>query len=281
MYAVSPIPQQNVCDAADISYKSSSLGIPNPVVNISELSSDDRVDLMAQINKLKKKIIEEFLKLQADLIKSLKELITPTQLVQTLRAYTCSMTNSAEAMSSVALFQDHDEKLIAAKEIEHIFIVITPYLSYFNYELIEVIVRVHGAYRDKENMQQYCNDFYEYCKKMPCVEFHEECSSNESKRTKIKFKLDYDRNQLKFGDVKRIQCNIAAILGLRPSVLYLHGIEDGCMSLTFLVPTFFVGCLMDLITNNTSALQENVKLLNVHVEHDQHDSPVMVGKLIG
>ena len=275
-HAVSPISQQNICDATDISYKSSSLGIPNPIVNISELSSDDKENLLDQIDSLKQEIIMKFITLQAELIKSLKMLITPTQLAQTLKAYTCSMTNSAETMSSAAtLFQDHEDKLIAAKEIEHIFIVITPYLTYFNYELIEVIARVHGADKDKQNMQQYHNDFSEYCKKMPCVEFHEKC--NESKQTKLNFKLDYDRNVLKLGDVKTIQRRIAKILNVKASVLCLHCIEDGCMSLTFLVPTFFVDCLLDLITNNMLVLQENVKLLSICVVHDHHDSPVMVG----
>lgn len=183
------------------------------------------------------------------------------------------MTDSADSLSSATLFQDHEEKLLSAKEIEDIFIIINPYSSYFNYELIEVIVGVHGTHRDKENMQLYCNDFSEYymkCMKMPCVEFHEECSANESNHTKIKFKLDYDRNQLKFDDVKHIQHNIAEILNLKPSVLYLHCIEDGCVFITFLIPSFFGDYLMDLITKNRSALQNNVKLL--HVEYLLQDS---------
>ena len=53
-------------------------GIPNPFINVSELSSDDKEDLMAQIDRLKRNIHIKFMKLQADLIKSLKELsITP------------------------------------------------------------------------------------------------------------------------------------------------------------------------------------------------------------
>ena len=269
LHTDSQISTRNVCDEADISYKSSSLGIPNPSVDVSELSCDDKEDLMAQIDSLKHKIHVKFLKLQTDLIKSLKEVVTPAQLIQTLKAHACSMTNSSKNRSSATLFQDHEEALIAAKEIEDIFIVINPYFSYFNYELIEVIVDVHGAHEDKENMQQYHNEFSDYCKKMPCIEFNEECSSSESKRTKIKFKLDFDRNQLKLGDVKHIQRRIAGILHVKPSILYLHCIEDGCMLITFLIPTSFVGGLMELINCNKAVLQEDVKL--VYVQHDRHD----------
>ena len=119
-------------------------------------------------------------------------------------------------------------------------------------------------------MQQYRNDFLECCKKMLCVEVHEEYTLNESKRTKIKFKLDYDRNQLKVDDVSCIKFHIAKILNLKPSVLYLNCIEDGCMVITFLIPTFFANCFLDLITNNKLALQKKVKLL--FVECDYQDS---------
>ena len=251
--------QQIVCDKA---YKSS-LEIPNPCIKFSELSSDDRENLLAQIDRLKDEIHVKFLKLQADLIKSLKGLITPKQLVQTLKAH---MTYHGSA----AIFDHHKEELIAAKDIEDIFIIMNPYFSFFNYDLIEVIITVHGACSDKENMQQYLRDFSEYCKKIPCVEFHEEYNANES-RTKIKFKLDYDRNNdLELGDIKRIQRQIAEILHVDPCVVYLHSVEDGCILITFLVPTFFVNCLIDLIAKNKSDLMKNVKLLHYDVEQ-MHD----------
>ena len=267
MHAVSQISQENVCDATNISYKSSSLGIPNPCIDISELSPDDQEDLKGHISDLKSQINRKFLKLVADLSKSLKGTVTPAQLLQTLKSYSFSCT---EGVSSTAtFFQNHDKELAAAKEIDDILLILTPCFSDFNYELIEVIIDVHGADKDKENMQQYHIDFSEYSKKMPCIEFHEQYSSNDSKRTKIKFKLDYNLNQLKLYDVKHIQRRIAQILNLRPSVLYIHSINDGCMVIMFLIPTFFIDCLMDLIANHKSALQKHVKL--IHVEHDHHD----------
>ena len=229
---------------------------------------------MAQIDRLRHKITVKFLTLQADLIKSLKSgHVTPAQLVQTLKHYTHGLTSTGlSERSSASLFQEHEEELTAAKEIEDIFLAINPYFSYFNYELIEVIVNVHGAREDKENMQRYHNDFSEYCRKMPCVEFQEECSSDKSKHTKIKFKLDYNANQLKLGDIKCIQRRIAEILNLKSSVLYLYRVEDGCMVITFLVPTFWVESLMKIIANNISALQKNVKLLYV----EPHNSYIKV-----
>lgn len=188
----------------DIPYTPSSLGIPNPTVNFSGLSPDDREDLEAQIESLTREIHVKFLKLQADLIKSLKKSkITPAQIIQTLKAHTCLACHS-DNIKSATLFQDCQEELSSAKEVEDVFVTISQYFSYFNYELFEMIVEVHGSHRDKENMQNYLKHFSAFCEKVPCVEFHQECHYSETKRTKIKFKLDYKRNQLKLGDVKRI-----------------------------------------------------------------------------
>ena len=270
VYLLRIVPTLNICDEADIPYEPSSLGIPNPSVDFSELSFDDREDLLAQIEGLKEEITVKFLKLQSDLITSLntQEDINPLLLANTLLTYTHDIADGAHGRSCVSLFQHHHQNLVEAKRIEEIFIIINPYLSYFNYELVQVIIDTHGTDKDKKNMQQYLKDFSDYCKKVPCVEFHEESDCNESKRTKIKFKLDYNKSQLKLGDVKRIQRRIARILKLKPSVLFLHSVDDGCVVFTFLLPTSTINHVMDMIACKESTLLDEVKL--ICVEHGHH-----------
>lgn len=265
----SHISVQNICDQADIPYTPSSLGIPNPTVNFSDLSPDDREDLVAQIDSLTREIHIKFLKLQADLIKSLKKSkITPAQIIQTLKAHTCGIARHSENVICATLFQDCQEELSSAKEVEDVFVAISQYFSYFNYELFQMIVDVHGSHKDKDSMQHYLHDFSAFCEKVPCVEFHHECHHKlkETKRTRIKFKLDYDRNQLKLGDVKRIQRNIAKILKLKPSVLYLHCVEDGCLIFTFILPTYLIGVLIEAIKNGKAMLQQKVRLLYIELD---------------
>ena len=263
-YTGSQDAQRNICDIADVPYKPSSLGIPNPNVDFSELNNDHKIDLSAQIDALQSEIVKKFLELQAELIKSLKEhKVDPLEIVSTLMGYGYSISSSNESLRT-SLFQTHQQELTTAKKIESIFLIINPYISYFNYELLEVIIRAHGSKEDKGNMQRYIVDFSEYCKKVPCVEY---CEGFESKRTKIKFKHDFDRKQLTMGDSKRIQRRIAEILLLKPSVLFLHRIEDGCVAFTFLVPTFIVGILMESITKNRVSLEKEVKLLRVEQDH--------------
>ena len=260
----------NVCDEVDVPFKPSVLGIPNPCVNFSELSLDDQEDLVAQIDELKQEINVKFIKLQSDLITSLKkqENITPSHVAATLLTYTHTVSSGAHSMGCESLLHGHHKKLVEAKTIEEIFITINPYLSYFNYEVLQVVIEAHGTDKDKQNMQQYLNDFSEYCKRVPCVEFHEESNFNQSKRTKVKFKLDYNKSELKLGDVKRIQRRIARILNLKPSALFLHRVDDGCVAFTFLIRTSMIDYVMDMITKKKAVLQSEVKLLDVKCGHD-------------
>ena len=268
-------PTLNICDEADIPYTPSSLGIPNPSVDFSELSFDDQEDLLAQIEGLKEEITVKFLKLQSDLITSLKrqENINPLLLANTLLTYTHDIADGSHGRSCASLFQHHHQNLVEAKRIEEIFIIINPYLSYFNYELLQVIINTHGTDKDKQNMQQYLSDFSEYCKRVPCVEFHEESDCNKTKRTKIKFKLDYNKTHLKLGDIKHIQRRIASILKLKPSVLFLYRVDDGCIVFTFLIPKSTFDYVIDMIVNCEAVLQDEIKLL--YVECDHHDSEMV------
>ena len=75
--------EENICELAEIPHKQSSLQIPNPVVQYSELSIDDQEDLQAQLQKLKLEIHRKFLKFEAELVNSLHERIAAADIVHT------------------------------------------------------------------------------------------------------------------------------------------------------------------------------------------------------
>ena len=102
---------------------------------------------------------------------------------------------------------------------------------------------------------------------MPCAEKLCGNEDTKSKRTKLEFKLDFDRQQLKPDAVRSIKCKIADHLGVRPSALYLCRIEDGCISLQFLVPTFIIEQLFPLNDAQKIALYEDVKTLAIVCEY--------------
>ena len=122
-----------------------------------------------------------------------------------------------------------------------------------------------GSQKEKGYLQRYLQAFSAYCKAMPCVETICGNEDTKSKRTKLKFKLDYDR-QLKPDIILSIKYKIARNLGIRPSALYLCQIRDGCILLEFLVPTFIVKRIFPLNNAQKFALHRDVKLLSIECE---------------
>ena len=251
---------------AGIPHKRSSLPVPNPIiVDPTTLSSDEQEDLEAQISDLNKKIHRKFLKLDAELFKSLRRRITAADLVQTLMKH--CMVHPTGSQHNVSVLQEFTDALKAAKSIEEVFYIINPYYSYFNYELLQTIVEVHGSPKDKEMMQQYLDDFSEYCKKVPCVEFYGESpSSNLPKQTKLKFKLKYEMDLLKLEHIREIRRQIAKILKVRSSVLFLHSISDGCTEITFLIPKFLMEKLVNISDEERSTLHKEIKMISMECD---------------
>ena len=168
------------------------------------------------------------------------------------------------------IFDDND-KLNEAKDIImfEVFKAICPHLSYFNYDLLKLLVDVHETPEDKKCFEKYLKSFANYCRAMPCAE--EVCGSDNprSNRVKIKFKLNFDRQRLKADYVKDIVRNIARILKIRPSSLYLRSIKEGCVSLEFLLPFFLLYRLFPLTDDQIVSLYTELKVTAIQCDQQQ------------
>ena len=157
-------------------------------------------------------------------------------------------------------------ELSKATSVSDVFKAIRPYCSYFNYDVLETLVRVNGSSKEERYLKKYIQAFSAYCKAVPCVE--RICGSDHeetiSKRTKLMFKLEFDREQLKPDTVRSIKYNIAKHLEVRPSALYLCRIDEGCVSLEFLIPTFILEESLPALTDaQMMALHQDVKALAI------------------
>ena len=256
--------EENICKLAEIPYKQSSLRIPNPVVQFSELSDDEQENLKAQIEELKFEIHLKFLKFEADLVNSLRERITAADVVRTLLKH-CTVYPT-ESMYNVSLLQVHRQALLDAKDIGEVFVIIEPFYTYYNYELLQTIVEVHGSEKDGERMQQYILDFSSYCRRVPCVEFYDDHGQKSLKRVKLKFKLDYDKKLLTLADIKHIERRISKILIIKSSVLFLHSVEEGCTAITFLVPHPCICAVLKALKGKSTTLQREVKMMTIECD---------------
>ena len=235
----------------EIPHHRSSLAVSNPVVDLKSLDEDDREDLECVINELRMKIDIEFDKLINVIFKSWNSReIDLEELFLTLKKEN--------------VFEEGD--LHQVKTVYEILSMVISRCSYFNHEVFQTLIEVHGSDQDKTYLQQYKEEFTVYCKAVPCIECVDYGNGSESKRTKLGFKVDFELKDLKQSAVKSIQRNIARHLGIRPSSLYLQHVTDGCVLLEFLVPNFVVEKIFPLTDSQIVALYSEVKVLTIESE---------------
>ena len=238
------------CDLGEIPHCESSLKVPNPVVSFASLDEDDLEDLQAQMSELTKEIKLQFDIFFGAIFKSFRDStqIDRDKLVITL-------------MDKESIF-DKDE-VDKTKTVYDVFRMIKSHCSYFNYDVLKTMIRVDGSDRDKTYLEEYNKAFTEYCKAMPCAEGVYGNESSKSRRTKLKFKLNYELEQLKPNDVLSIKNNIARCLEIRPSSLYLCRVKEGCVLLEFMVPDFIVDKIFHPSDSQILELYLEVKVLSV------------------
>ena len=151
--------------------------------------------------------------------------------------------------------------LSETKNMSDVFNVVSRHCSYFNYDLLQLIVKNHGTSNDKDNMEQYIKSFTAYCEAMPCAE--RTCGSNNPGQIELLFKITFDRHDLKPNYLRRVKINIAKILKVTPSSLYLHTLEEGCVLLKFLIPPFLFDRLFPLHNEQRIFLYREVDVIAV------------------
>ena len=238
----------------ELPHKSSaSLPVSNPIIHFEDLDKHDRGVLFDQMQDLTKEILLKFKKLQSKVYESLKTRCDHTSIILTL------------TKDDVMIF-DSDDELIKARNMFEVFIAISPHCSYFNYDLLKLLVGVHGSAKDKADFEEYLQDFTSYCQAIPCAE--EVCGNggSGSKRTKLKFKTTFNRQRLKPDVLRNIKLNIAKHLRITSSALYLSSIKEGCLSMEFLIPSFLFERIFPLSDKQKTALYNEAKVTSIYCE---------------
>ena len=234
------------------------------------LDPDDKIDLEARLLTDAETIGEEFAHLCTKARDSFKERgITPQILADTLMDLTVYKPGSS-CHDIIPLFKEEGGTLRRAESVRGIFHALRPHMSFFNYEILQFLIKGKGSDSDKVALCTYLTNFTEFCRRhvfeVPFRTYsngHKIESQNTKQRLHIKitehFKAailmisaakalpsmddEIQANNVcssKLGinleDAKNIQRKLATILGLNPSSLFLDTISEGSIILTFLLP---------------------------------------------
>ena len=255
-------PRQQLQTASECQHVEGEAAQPNqedtiafPYLDVSNLSPQDRKDLIQKLSRDYKNILEKFAKLQEYIYESLVR-----QNISAERIANCAL--------SLALFKSDDvprplltnelERLEKAKSIDRVFFLLKKHklISYFDYGILKHIIETNGTDDDKCRLKEYVDEFENFCRRnvfeVPPV--ISECTSPTRKIFKVLITTDMNAT---LADIAAAERKIADILGLPHSVVTLHEITPGSLVLTLSVPSLIMDKVFPLQKVQLSQLTAN------------------------
>ena len=159
--------------------------------------------------------------------------------------------------SQAPLFLFCFQKLQAADTIPKIFLILKDYFSFFNYHIIEHIIKELGTKKDKDKLQMYRYEFDRYARRRIFECQPEFGAVSDTDHANIFMKLDSQYDYYTVAEVERFCHKLSKILCVSSQgTLRLCLINEGCFQLTFQVPSFVQQEIFPLSREQELALEE-------------------------
>ena len=139
----------------------------------------------------------------------------------------------------VPLFQYCFAELKSADTIPKIFLVLKDYFSFFNYHIIEYIIKALGTAEDKTKLQKYKEDFNQYAKRRIFECQQDFGPISDADHADLFIKVDAQFENYTVAEIEVFRHKLSELLRVSSQgVLRLCRVEEGCFQLTFQVPSF-------------------------------------------
>ena len=157
----------------------------------------------------------------------------------------------------VPVFCHSFKELKAADTIPKFFIVLNDYFSFFNYHIIEYIIKALGTEEDKAELQKYKEDFIQYAKRriFECPREFGPLSDTDHADVFVKVDSQYDNYTV--AQIEGFRHKLSKILHLSSEgILRLCRIDKGCFHLRFQIPSFVQQEVFPLSREQEIALED-------------------------
>ena len=209
-----------------------------PYLNLSGLTREQQQDFSGRLRFESQEIMTQFQELVSATIKSFKRRHIPLdELVS--HVMTFGVLDPVFSDSQLPIFRFCFKELKAADTIPKVFMILNDYFSFFNYRIIEHIVKELGSKKDKAKLQRYKEDFAKYAKRriFECPPEFGPVSDADHADIFVKLDLNYDHYTIE--QVEGFRHELSKILRVSSQgILRLCRIDEGCFQLMFQVPSF-------------------------------------------
>ena len=224
-----------------------------PCLDLTRLTRKQQRELQSRLRVESEDIMRKFQHLFSTVYESLRTRNIPVdRLVTHLLSW--GAFDPVYEGSQKPVFQTFSEKLQNAESIEKVLFVIRANFSFFNYHVIEHIVSKLGTDQDKDELQNYKDEFDCYSKRRvyECLPVFGPVS--EANHADLVLKLDSVYEQFTVEAVEDFQYRLSGILHVSQGALRLSEVGKGCLQLTFQVPLFVQQEIFPLSSEQERAL---------------------------
>lgn len=231
-----------------------------PFLDTSGLSEGDKINLEHRLKSETRKIICSF----ADLTRSTKRSLECQKVdVEDLATSLLVLEAFKAGIAKKPLLKEDETNIKEASSIADIFLILTDYISFFNYEIIEHIVKDFGTEDDHKSLAEYIAAFNDFCRRsvfeVPCHVLGTAPTSSSKFRTfAVKYSEDAHHTM---ENAKLLQRKIADLFNITPCALQLVSIVRGCMQLQFSLPAI----IAEQILPPSPSQLKNLRTLSVRM----------------
>ena len=209
-----------------------------PYLNLSGLNGQQLQELQVKLQLESEEIMIQFQELVSATIKSLnRRNVPPKKLfshIMTLGAF-----GPVFKEPQVPAFCHRFKELKTANTIYDIFLVLNDYFSFFNYQLIEHIIKALGTKEDGNRLQRYKEEFDQYAKRriFECLPKFGPVSDADHADLFVKLDSQYDNYTV--AEIEEFRRKLSKLLHVsHQGIVRLCRVDKGCVQLTFQVPLF-------------------------------------------
>ena len=163
------------------------------------------------------------------------------------------------AYSKRSLFEEQISELNESPDLYGVFKTVKDYCSWFNHFLLGLIIDIYCK-DNKELLQAYKKyraHLRRYCKVRVMKFAHKNGFGYGGKKDKIMIlKVDRKWEEIRIEQLEEVVFNVAQILNVTRCALHLCSVENGCVQLTLLVPSYIPGEVFPLTTEREKAMKK-------------------------
>ena len=221
-----------------------------PYLDVRHLDDNDRDKLVQQLYNDTKLILTAF----SD---------TYLQIIESMEKRRLNAEKIADCITSIAPCELFTQSLKTVQEVCSVRRVLISlqhkYITFFNYHLLEYVLKRYGNNREKEMLKQYELQLSEYCKRGV---FHvpKGVIGPPPKKSK-QFCFKMDEGQQTLVDIKTLQRRIASAFEIPLHTLFVTNVRKGCVQITLSVLESVADAVFPLIDSNSVISDLNIHIL--------------------